>query len=62
MRLWNWVLKNAFENDKRIVMFCRKHVSIFMQALRAYFEKTLPVTRLQNGLWSERGGRYFRQP
>lgn len=58
LKLWNWILRNKLEEDVRIVKFYRKHVTIFIRVLREYFEKTLPVARLENGLWSDHGGRY----
>lgn len=58
IKLWNWILNSGLEKDKRVIALFKKNIGVFIHLLRDYFAKTLPVARLENGLWSERGGRY----
>lgn len=58
LKLWNWILRNNLEKDPDTQEAYKKHVLIYIKVLREYFTKTLPVARLQDGLWSSKGGRF----
>lgn len=58
LRLWHWVLNNEKESDPKVLEHFNKHLAIFMRMLDEYFRRTLPVAKLENGLWSSQGGRY----
>jgi|GEM_PF-307273 len=58
LRLWNWILENNLEGDAKVRAHFDKNVGILFQALKEYFERTLPVAKMKDGIWAPNGGRY----
>jgi hypothetical protein len=58
LKYWNWILSNKFENDKKITQHFDKTLKLYMEVLNEYFQRTLPISVLKDGLYSEQGGRY----
>jgi len=58
LRFWYWILKNKFENNKKITGYFDKIFDFYIYVLSEYFHRTLPIIQLQDGLYSEKGGRY----
>lgn len=53
---WAWILKNKFESKKAITREFEKLVRIQYKIFHDYFQKTLPVAIIENGLYAENGG------
>ena len=58
IRLWYWVLKNKLEQDKLIIEYIDKIVQFYYFVIDEYFQRTIPIARLKDGICSEIGGRY----
>lgn len=58
LRFWYWILKNKLENDKKITMYFDQVFNLYHKVLLEYFERTIPIANLKDGLYSEHGGRY----
>lgn len=58
IRFWFWILKNKLENDKKILYYFNQIFIFYYRLLDEYFIRTLPIARLKDGLFSEKGGRY----
>jgi hypothetical protein len=58
IRLWYWVLKNKLEQDKAIRNYIDKILNFYLFVMNEYFQRTLPIALLKDGLYSETGGRY----
>ncbi|WP_336516457.1 hypothetical protein [Pollutibacter soli] len=56
LRLWKWILSNNYFRRVSIRKAFEKLCGIQFDLLKAYFNKTLPITCKLNGLFSERGG------
>ena len=58
IHLWFWVLKNNLEQKKEIIQYVNKVINFYLFVITEYFQRTLPIAYLVNGLFSEVGGRY----
>ncbi|WP_322549332.1 hypothetical protein [Flavobacterium psychraquaticum] len=58
LRFWYWILKNKLENDKKITTYFDQVFNLYYKVLLEYFERTIPIANLKDGLYSEHGGRY----
>jgi hypothetical protein len=58
IRFWNWILVNKLESKSKITSYFDKHLEIFIKILDDYFIKTIPIAKLNYGLWAQNGGRY----
>jgi len=58
LRFWYWILKNKFENNKKITSYFDKVFNFYMFVLNEYFKRTVLIAQQEDGLYSERGGRY----
>ena len=58
IRFWYWVLKNKLETDKQITQYVDKVLDFYRLVLNEYFQRTLPIAQLKDGLFAETGGRY----
>jgi len=58
LKFWHWILKNKAENDPAILQYFDQVLGFFYNNLSEYLKRTLPIAGLQDGLYSERGGRY----
>jgi hypothetical protein len=56
LKTWEWVLKHNLVKKRAVVREFLKSVSLQRDLLKTYFDKTLPVAMLQDGLFSESGG------
>lgn len=55
---WHWILKNNLENDKSVTKYFDQIFNFYYKVLLEYFERTLPIANLKDGLYSEHSGRY----
>jgi len=55
---WRWILEHEKENDKESIKNFKRYLTTYRRFQDEYFEKTLPVAKLQFGLWSPNGSRY----
>lgn len=58
VRVWYWVLKNKFEQDKNISGYIDKILDFYIHVMTEYFHRTISIACIENGLYSEVGGRY----
>jgi len=58
VRIWYWVLKNKFEQDKNIGGYIDKILDFYIHVMTEYFHRTISIACIDNGLYSEVGGRY----
>ncbi len=56
LKIWYWILKNKFEKKKEVIEQYKKLLQIQFDLLKSYFDKTLPVALMKDGLYAERGG------
>ncbi len=58
LRFWLWILKNKLENDKKVMGYFMQSFLFYYKVLAEYFNRTIDVAFLKDGLFSEHGGRY----
>jgi len=58
LRLWHWILENNLQQNQKVIKHFRKVYAILITALDDYFNETIPIARVKDGLLSEKGGRY----
>ena len=58
VRFWYWILKNNLENDKKVIKYFSQTFDFYFTILAEYFQRTLPIAIIPNGLSSEHAGRY----
>ena len=58
IRLWYWTLKNKLEHDQAVVKYVNKIFNFYHFVIGEFFKRTLPITCIKDGLFSEIGGRY----
>jgi len=58
LQTWAWILLNGLEKKGPVLREFRKLLALQRQILAAYFQKTLPVAVLRDGLASSTGGAY----
>jgi len=56
LRTWSWILKNKNERRPSLQNEFRKLLQTHFRVLKAYFDKTLPVAIIDDGLYSDQGG------
>lgn len=55
LKTWSWVLMSKLNKKEAVLKEYRKLIKIHFDMLNEYFEKTLPIAKNENGLYSERG-------
>jgi hypothetical protein len=58
VRYWYWILKNKLETDTKIIEYFNQTLNFYYFVLAEYFQRTLPIAIITNGLSSEHAGRY----
>lgn len=58
LKTWHWILENNLQNKKPVVREFRKLLNVQYEIFNKYFQKTFPVAKIENGLYSEFGGFY----
>lgn len=58
IRLWFWILKNKLEQDKAVIHYVDRIIDFYLFVMAEYFQRTLPIAYMNDGLFSEVGGRY----
>ncbi|MDV3846070.1 hypothetical protein CMT92_00170 [Elizabethkingia anophelis] len=58
IKYWHWILKNKLENNSKITYYFNEVLHFYLSVLSEYFQRTLTIARIQNGLSSEKSGRY----
>lgn len=58
LKLWTWILENKLQTDSKIIDHFNKNFKLLFHLLEVYFDKTLPIAKIKNGLWSPSGGKY----
>ncbi len=58
LRYWYWILNNKLEEDKKVVEYYMQTLNFYFSVLSEYFQRTLPIALILNGLSSEHSGRY----
>jgi hypothetical protein len=58
VRLWYWILKNKLEQNKEVIKYVDKIIDFYLLVMAEYFQRTLPIAYIKDGLCSETGGRY----
>lgn len=56
LKTWHWILENNLQNKKPVVTEFRKILQGQFEIFGEYFQRTFPVARTENGLYSEFGG------
>lgn len=56
LKSWHWILEKKLESRGPVIAEFKKLVSIHYELLDEYFSKTINVAKMENGLFSERGG------
>lgn len=58
LRFWFWILKNKAEKSKNIIFYFDQVLFFYFKILNEYFERTFKITKMTDGLSSEKSGRY----
>lgn len=58
IKFWHWILKNNLENDKAVTKYFDQVINFYYKVLLEYFQRTIPIAILKDGLSSEHSGRY----
>ena len=58
IKYWHWILKNKLENNSKIISYFNEVLHFYLSVLSEYFQRTLTIAKIQNGLSSEKSGRY----
>ena len=58
LRFWYWILKNKLENNKVVVAFYTQLFFFYREVLIEFFERTIPIAIIKDGLHAEKSGRY----
>ncbi|MGI9526725.1 MAG: hypothetical protein ACR2MS_06425 [Weeksellaceae bacterium] len=58
IKFWHWILKNKLENDSKIKAFFDEVLNFYLSVLSDYFQRTLTIAKIQDGLSYENSGRY----
>jgi len=58
IRFWHWILKNRLEQNKEIIYYWDRTMDFYMFVITEYFQRTLSIACMNDGLFSEVGGRY----
>lgn len=56
LKTWAWILNNKLEEKAGVKMAFSKLISIHFRMLDLFFQRTLEVAKLENGLFAEQGG------
>lgn len=56
VRTWSWILDNNLEGKRSIISSFEKLLQVQIKLLELYFDKTLKIARLDDGMFSEIGG------
>ncbi|WP_211295590.1 hypothetical protein [Polaribacter porphyrae] len=51
-------MENNLETDKKVLKYFDQVFRFYLSVLTEYFQRTLPIAKIENGLSSEKGGRY----
>lgn len=58
IQFWSWILKNKLEEVIKITKYFDEILNFYLSVLSEYFQRTLPIAKIQDGLSSEKSGRY----
>ncbi len=58
LRFWYWILKNKLENNKAVLAFYTQLFFFYREVLIEFFERTIPIAIIKDGLHAEKSGRY----
>ncbi|KUJ62032.1 hypothetical protein AR687_10800 [Flavobacteriaceae bacterium CRH] len=58
LAFWSWILKNKLEKDKTVIKYFDQILNFHYGVLNEYFNRTINIAFLKDGLYSENGGRY----
>ncbi len=58
LRVWYWTLKNKLENNKTVLAFYTQLFLFYREVLIEFFERTIPIAIINDGLHAEKSGRY----
>lgn len=58
IKYWHWILKNSLENDSKIIGYFNDVLKFYLSVIIEYFERTLSIAKIQNGLSYENSGQY----
>jgi len=58
VKYWHWILKNKLETDSKVIRYFNEVLNFYLSVLTEYFQRTLTIVRIQDGLSSEKSGRY----
>lgn len=58
LRFWYWILKNKLENNKTVMVFYNQMFFFYRDVLIDFFERTIPIACIKDGLHAEKSGRY----
>lgn len=56
LKTWAWILNNKLEGKAGVKLAFSKLISIHFRMLDLFFQRTLEVAKLENGLFAEQGG------
>ena len=58
LRFWYWILKHKLEANRSVTAYFDKVLHLYTDVMAEYFQRTLPVANLPDGLYAEAGGTY----
>lgn len=58
LRFWYWILKNKLENNKTVMVSYTQLFFFYRDVLIDFFERTIPIACIKDGLHAEKSGRY----
>lgn len=58
VKYWHWILKNKLEKHSKVTGYFNDILNFYLSVLTEYFKRTMTIARIENGLSSEKSGRY----
>ncbi|MEY3498358.1 MAG: hypothetical protein RL308_27 [Bacteroidota bacterium] len=58
IRFWYWILKNKLERKDKVIFYFNQIFVFYRDSMMEYYERTLPIAMIKDGLHSEKSGRY----
>lgn len=56
LQTWHWILSHKYEKKKSVISRFHQLLSVHKDIFNTYFNKTLPIARIPNGLYAENRG------
>ncbi len=58
LKVWSILVKHDLTGSRRNLKAFKEMVQIYVTALDGYFDRTLPIAKLEHGLWFDKAGKF----